>query len=316
MAGNRDQRDLSMFERFNEEARRCIFMARLAAIIEKAKAIGLAQLLAGIRKENPGLFRSVDWHKVSLTVSRLSPEELRRVSSAQTTVEISFDAKAKRALAAAPQIAKKNGSEQITSAHLLVAVLSVDSKLHKQLLKAGLSKESVDMKSAARQDGGRGRATVSRSGIGYDLHRLAEKRKLMLGGIEVPFEKGTVGHSDGDVLCHAICDALLGAASLGDIGTHFPDADEKWRGVSSLVFLRQVRQYLERKNWKISHIDAVVVAERPKLGPHFPNMRVAIAKSLGISSEQINLKAKTHEGLGEIGRGEAVAAHVIATIEG
>lgn len=102
---------------------------------------------------------------------------------------------------------------------------------------------------------------------------------------------------------------------MGDIGTHFPDTDERWRGVSSLVFLRQVRQYLERKNWKIAHIDAVVVAERPKLGPHFPNMRTALAKSLGISAEQINLKAKTHEGLGEIGRGEAVAAHVIATIE-
>jgi 2-C-methyl-D-erythritol 2,4-cyclodiphosphate synthase len=184
--------------------------------------------------------------------------------------------------------------------------------LRKQLQKAGMSKESAETKPT----GGRVKTTVSRSGIGYDLHRLAEKRKLMIGGIDVPFEKGTVGHSDGDVLCHAICDALLGAASMGDIGTHFPDTDEKWRGVSSLVFLRQVRQYLERKNWKIAHVDAVVVAERPKLGPHFPNMRVAIAKALGISSEQINLKAKTHEGMGEIGRGEAVAAHAIATIEG
>ncbi|MHB8540323.1 MAG: 2-C-methyl-D-erythritol 2,4-cyclodiphosphate synthase [Candidatus Acidiferrales bacterium] len=157
---------------------------------------------------------------------------------------------------------------------------------------------------------------MSRSGIGYDLHRLAANRKLMIGGIDVPFEKGSVGHSDGDVLSHAICDALLGAASLGDIGTHFPDSDPKWRGVSSLVFLRQVRQYLERKNWKIRHIDAIVVVERPKLGPHFPAMREALAKALAISVEQINLKAKTHEGLGEIGRGEALAAHVIATIEG
>ncbi|HVA17583.1 MAG TPA: 2-C-methyl-D-erythritol 2,4-cyclodiphosphate synthase [Candidatus Dormibacteraeota bacterium] len=156
---------------------------------------------------------------------------------------------------------------------------------------------------------------MSRSGIGYDLHRLAANRKLMIGGIDVPFEKGSVGHSDGDVLSHAICDALLGAASLGDIGTHFPDSDPKWRGVSSLVFLRQVRQYLERKNWKIRHIDAVVVAERPKLGPHFPAMRETLAKALAISVEQINLKAKTHEGIGEIGRGEALAAHAIATIE-
>ena len=302
-----------MFESFNEEARRCIFMARLAAITEKAKTIGLAQLLAGIRKENPGLFRGIDWQRTPIKVARLSPENLHQASQAK--VEIPLDSKAKRALAAAPDLAKKSSSQQVTSAHLLAAVLSVDAKLRKQLQKAGLNQESVDVKSATRQNAARGKATVSRSGIGYDLHRLAEKRKLMIGGIEVPFEKGSEGHSDGDVLCHAICDALLGAASMGDIGTHFPDTDEKWRGVSSLVFLRQVRQYLERKNWRIAHIDAVVIAEKPKLGPHFPSMRAALSKSLGISPEQINLKAKTHEGLGEIGRGEAVAAHVIATIE-
>jgi 2-C-methyl-D-erythritol 2,4-cyclodiphosphate synthase len=302
-----------MFEKFDEEARRCIFMARLAAITEKAKTIGLAQLLAGIRKENPGLFRGVDWQKTPLKLTRLSPENLHQASQAK--VEIPLDIKAKRALTVAPEIAKKSGGEQVTSAHLLAAVLSLDAKLRKQLQKAGMSKESAETKSAARRGASGTKSTVSRSGIGYDLHRLAEKRKLMIGGIDVPFEKGTVGHSDGDVLCHAICDALLGAASMGDIGTHFPDTDERWRGVSSLVFVRQVRQYLERKNWKIAHIDAVVVAERPKLGPHFPNMRVALAKSLGIAPEQINLKAKTHEGLGEIGRGEAIAAHVIATIE-
>lgn len=297
-----------MFESFDEEARRCIFMARLAASLDKSKTIGLPQLVAGIRKESPGLFRGVDWQKSTLKLARLTPENLHQAS--QASVDIPLDAKAKRALAASPEVAKKSGG-RITSAHLLAAVLSVDAKLRKQLQKAGLSKESTGTKSATA----RAKPAVSRSGIGYDLHRLAEKRKLMIGGMEVPFEKGTVGHSDGDVLCHAICDALLGAASMGDIGTHFPDTDERWRGVSSLVFLRQVRQYLERKNWKIAHIDAVVVAERPKLGPHFPNMRTALAKSLGISAEQINLKAKTHEGLGEIGRGEAVAAHVIATIE-
>jgi 2-C-methyl-D-erythritol 2,4-cyclodiphosphate synthase len=300
-------------DRFSDEWKRCLFMARLAAITDKAKTIGLSQLLAGVRKENPGLFRGIEWQKTALKLAHLSPENLHQASQAKA--EIPLDAKAKRALMAAPEVAKKSGSEHVRSAHLLAAILSVDAKLRKQLQKAGLSKESAEPKPSARRGASGARPTVSRSGIGYDLHRLAEKRKLMIGGIDVPFEKGTVGHSDGDVLCHAICDALLGAASMGDIGTHFPDTDEKWRGVSSLVFLRQVRQYLERKNWKIAHIDAVVVAERPKLGPHFPNMRVAIAKSLGIAPEQINLKAKTHEGLGEIGRGEAVAAHVIATIE-
>jgi 2-C-methyl-D-erythritol 2,4-cyclodiphosphate synthase len=302
-----------MFEKFSEEARRCIFMARLAAITEKSKTIGLPELLAGIRKENPGIFRGVDWQKIPVKLARLSPETLHQASQAKGDIPLA--PKAKKALVVAPEIAKKTGSEQVTSAHLLAAALSVDAKLRKQMQKAGLSKESAEVKPAARRGASSGKTSVSRSGIGYDLHRLAENRKLMIGGIEVPFEKGTVGHSDGDVLCHAICDALLGAASLGDIGTHFPDSDAKWRGVSSLVFLRQVRQYLERKNWKIAHIDAVVIAERPKLGPHFPNMRVAISKSLGISQEQVNLKAKTNEGVGEIGRGEAVAAHVIAMIE-
>lgn len=152
------------------------------------------------------------------------------------------------------------------------------------------------------------------SGIGYDLHRLVEGRKLMLGGVEVPFEKGSEGHSDGDVLSHALCDALLGAASLGDIGTHFPDSDPKWKGASSLVFLEHVRKMLADRRLRIVHADAIVICERPKLGPHFPAMRAALAKSLGITSDEINLKAKTNEGTGEIGRGEAIAAHAIATL--
>jgi len=154
------------------------------------------------------------------------------------------------------------------------------------------------------------------SGIGYDLHRLVEGRKLMIGGIEVPFEKGSQGHSDGDVLCHAICDALLGAAALGDIGTHFPDTDPKWKGVASLLFLEHTRKVFDQRSLRINHIDAVVICEHPKLGPHFAAMRAALAKSLGISPEQINLKAKTNEGTGEIGRGEAIAAQAVATIEG
>lgn len=156
---------------------------------------------------------------------------------------------------------------------------------------------------------------MTRSGIGYDLHRLTAGKKLMIGGIEIPFDKGSVGHSDGDVLSHALCDALLGAASLGDIGTHFPDTDPKWKGASSLQFLERTRKWLDEKGMRIVHLDAVVILERPKLGPHFPAMKAALAKSLGISTEQISLKAKTNEGTGEIGRGEAIAAHTIATLE-
>ena len=157
---------------------------------------------------------------------------------------------------------------------------------------------------------------MTRAGIGYDLHRLAEGRKLILGGIEVPFHKGPVGHSDGDALAHAICDALLGAAGLGDIGTHFPDNDPKWKDVSSLRFLERIRDLLVEHRLRIAHIDAVVITEKPKLGPHFPAMREALAKSLGISTSAINLKAKTNEGVDAIGHGEAIAAQAIVTLEG
>jgi len=156
---------------------------------------------------------------------------------------------------------------------------------------------------------------MTRAGIGYDLHRLAEGRKLILGGIEVAFPKGPVGHSDGDALAHAICDALLGAAGLGDIGTHFPDTDPKWKGVSSLRFLERVRELLAERGLRIAHIDAVVIVEKPKLGPHFPAMREALGRALGIPPAAINLKAKTNEGVDAIGQGEAIAAQAIATLE-
>ncbi len=153
-----------------------------------------------------------------------------------------------------------------------------------------------------------------RIGLGYDLHRLQAGRPLILGGVVVASDRGPVGHSDGDALAHAICDALLGAAGLGDIGTHFPDTDPRWQVVSSLIFLEHVRGLLEQQNLRIAWIDAVVILERPRLGPHFPAMRQALAAALGIKPEQVNLKAKTHEGLGELGRGEAVAAHAVALL--
>jgi len=156
---------------------------------------------------------------------------------------------------------------------------------------------------------------MTRAGIGYDLHRLAEGRKMILGGIELPFHKGPVGHSDGDALAHALCDALLGAAGLGDIGTHFPDTDPKWKDAPSLRFLEHVSGLLGELNLRIAHIDAIVITEKPKLGPYFPAMREALAKSLGISAAMINLKAKTNEGVDAIGRGEAIAAQAIVTLE-
>jgi 2-C-methyl-D-erythritol 2,4-cyclodiphosphate synthase len=153
-----------------------------------------------------------------------------------------------------------------------------------------------------------------RCGIGYDLHRLAEGRKLIIGGMEVPFDKGPVGHSDGDVVAHALVDALLGAAGLGDIGTHFPDSDPRWKGANSLIFLEHARKLLEENKFLIEHIDAVVILEKPKLGPHFLKMREILAKALGLPSSKVHLKAKTNEGVDAVGRGEAIAAHVIATL--
>jgi 2-C-methyl-D-erythritol 2,4-cyclodiphosphate synthase len=153
------------------------------------------------------------------------------------------------------------------------------------------------------------------SGIGYDLHRLEAGRKLMLAGVEVPFFKGPVGHSDGDALSHAICDALLGAASLGDIGVHFPDTDPKWKDIPGPVFLESVRKLLDQRGLRIRHIDAIVICERPKLNPHFLAIRAALATALRIAISEINLKAKTNEGLDAVGRGEAIAVHAIATLE-
>ena len=153
-----------------------------------------------------------------------------------------------------------------------------------------------------------------RTGIGNDIHRLVEGRKLILGGIEIPFEKGLLGHSDGDSLSHAITDALLGAAGLGDIGTHFSDKDPRWAGADSRVFLRHVRSLILERGYQIYSIDATILAEKPKMMPHVEAMRASLAGTLEIDPSQINIKAKTNEGLDAIGRGEAIAALASALI--
>ena len=153
-----------------------------------------------------------------------------------------------------------------------------------------------------------------RIGMGYDVHKLVEGRKLILGGVEVPYEKGLLGHSDADVLIHAIMDALLGAAALGDIGKHFPDTDPKYKDISSILLLKQVRQLLEDHFYVIGNIDATVIAQQPKLAPYREEMVENIAEALGISKNQICVKATTEEGLGFTGRGEGIAAQVIVLL--
>ena len=154
-----------------------------------------------------------------------------------------------------------------------------------------------------------------RIGHGYDVHRLVPERKLVLGGVELPFEKGLLGHSDADVLAHAVMDALLGAAALGDIGRLFPDSDPAYEGADSLVLLRRVAEVLAEHGYRIGNVDATVLAQRPKLAPHIPAMREKLAGAMGISAEQVSVKATTEEGLGFTGTGEGIAAHAVALIE-
>ncbi len=153
-----------------------------------------------------------------------------------------------------------------------------------------------------------------RIGMGYDVHRLVEDRKLIIGGVEIPYEKGLLGHSDADVLLHAISDALLGAAALGDIGKHFPDSDPAYKGISSIILLEKVGQLLEEQGFLIENIDATIIAQAPKMRPHIDTMRENIAKALGIDVSQINVKATTEEGLGFTGIGEGISSQAICML--
>ena len=155
-----------------------------------------------------------------------------------------------------------------------------------------------------------------RVGMGYDVHRLVEGRKLILGGVEIPYEKGLLGHSDADVLIHAIMDALLGAAALGDIGKHFPDTDPQYKGISSVELLKHVAKLLDENNYVIENIDATVIAQRPKVRPYMEEMTKNIAGALGIEENRLNLKATTEEGLGFTGTGEGMASQAICSLVG
>ena len=155
-----------------------------------------------------------------------------------------------------------------------------------------------------------------RVGMGYDVHRLVEGRKLILGGVEIPYEKGLLGHSDADVLIHAIMDALLGAAALGDIGKHFPDTDPQYKGISSVELLKHVAKLLDENNYVIDNIDATVIAQRPKLRPYMEEMTKNVAGALGIEENRLNLKATTEEGLGFTGTGEGMASQAICSLVG
>lgn len=154
-----------------------------------------------------------------------------------------------------------------------------------------------------------------RVGMGYDVHKLVEDRELILGGVTIPYEKGLLGHSDADVLLHAVMDALLGAAALGDIGKHFPDTDPQYKGISSIRLLEHVATLLDEQNYIVENIDATIIAQRPKMRPYIDTMRENVAKALKISVDQVNIKATTEEGLGFTGSGEGISSQAVCALE-
>ena len=156
---------------------------------------------------------------------------------------------------------------------------------------------------------------MTRFGMGYDVHQLVENRKLIIGGVDIPYEKGLLGHSDADVLLHAISDALLGAAALGDIGKHFPDTDPRYKGADSLKLLEEIGNLLAEKGYVVGNVDATIVAQKPKMLPHIPQMRENIARVLHVDIEQINVKATTEEHLGFTGSGQGISSYAVAGIE-
>ena len=157
--------------------------------------------------------------------------------------------------------------------------------------------------------------TDIRIGHGFDVHAFAANRKLIIGGVDIPYDLGLAGHSDADVLLHAICDALLGAAGLGDIGRHFPDTDMAFAGIDSRILLRRVAEQLKARNWRVGNVDATIIAQAPKMAPHIARMTAHIADDLGIALDRVNVKATTTEKLGFTGRGEGIAAEAVCLIE-
>lgn len=154
-----------------------------------------------------------------------------------------------------------------------------------------------------------------RVGMGYDVHKLTKDRDLILGGVTIPWEKGLLGHSDADVLIHAIMDALLGAAALGDIGKHFPDTDPAYKGISSVKLLSHVMELLKSNGFSVGNVDAVIIAQKPKMAPHIPQMKRNLAEAMGISENRVNIKATTEEGLGFTGREEGIASQAVCLLE-
>jgi 2-C-methyl-D-erythritol 2,4-cyclodiphosphate synthase len=311
-----------MLERISEKSGRAMYYAMQEATVDGKDSPEMKHVVMGLARENEALFQALGMSMERLFPDLPSSRDLTKVELKPGMNPFSKDIT--QVIQHSVKEADVLGHRIAGTGHLLLAVFLEDAEMRSLMENLGVTADRI-RKQIAEEPAEKvfssemmksSRGYMGRSGIGYDLHRLEPGRKLRIGGVEIPFDKGSVGHSDGDVLLHAICDALLGAAGLGDIGTHFPDTDPKWKGADSLGFLKHVHELFEKYGLHIFHIDAVVILERPKLGPHFPAMREAIAKALGMDADCINLKAKTNEGVDAVGRGEAIAAHAVATIAG
>ncbi|MDX2031441.1 MAG: 2-C-methyl-D-erythritol 4-phosphate cytidylyltransferase [Blastocatellia bacterium] len=283
--------------------------AQITAVLEKAGETGAAILALPATDT----IKEVEDGRIERTLDR------RRIWRAQTPQAFRFELllRANHEARAAGQASAMTTDDSLLVERLGIAVAVVEGSAHnlkittpEDLILAERLFEQMEQTDLDRTLVDRD----ARAGIGNDIHRLVEGRKLILGGVEIPFDRGLLGHSDGDSLSHAITDALLGAAGLGDIGSHFSDKDPRWKGADSMVFLRHVCGLLRERGYRIANIDATILAERPKMAPHIPAMKARLAAVMEIAEAQLNLKAKTNEGLDAVGRGEAIGAQAIALL--
>lgn len=283
---------------------------QISAVLEKAGETGGAILALPATDT----IKEVEDGRIERTIDR------RRIWRAQTPQAFRFDLllRANHEARAAGQPSAMTTDDSLLVERLGIAVAVVEGSARnikittpEDLVLAERLFEQMGQTELDRSRTGSG----DRAGVGNDIHRLVEGRKLILGGVEIPYDRGLLGHSDGDSLSHAITDALLGAAGLGDIGSHFSDKDPRWKGADSMVFLRHVCGLLRERGYRIANVDATILAERPKMSPHIPAMKARLAEVMEIAEARLNLKAKTNEGLDAIGRNEAIGAQAIVLIE-
>jgi 2-C-methyl-D-erythritol 4-phosphate cytidylyltransferase/2-C-methyl-D-erythritol 2,4-cyclodiphosphate synthase len=292
----------------------------IAAAAESGAAVAAVQARDSVKRTEQSLAEAGHYVRESIARETIylaqTPQAFRRDvlrdALAQTVDATDEATLAERAGHAVRIVEGEASNLKITTREDLVLAEAIASSRIADLGSRTAGESSIE--SAIRNPRSALPARTGRAGIGYDLHRLVEGRLLILGGVTIPFERGLAGHSDADAVCHAITDAVLGAAGAGDIGRHFPDTDPTWKGASSIDLLRRAAQVVRDRGFEVGNVDASIIAERPKLAQYVDAMAANIAAALGISADRVSIKGKTNEGVGELGRGEAIAAHAIALV--